>query len=283
MRKKGEGWAKFLLKMVNGAEDDKPSKIQLRAKNYEGGTVALDSMSVEPDAIYPEDTLWAQVRDFLAAAQDDANGNDSSGPFGYCLVAVDEHGDIMGRSPAIKFHNEDADEGLESLEPSNSKGLLGQLMRHNETFLKTTLHTLVQQNQQLTGMVETMYQQQTLIEQRRLEAFERSEAAASLEHERAMERKEKELQRENMQAVIQQIKPHVPALMARLLSRATSKDGPADEVSRELAMTFKHWADSIPRERYEKVMSALGQDHATTLVEILGAAEKIAEEGEVSA
>ena len=281
-RTKGEGWERAVAKWL--AADERPLRIELRTRSsVDEPAVGLDSWSPDPHPVACDRSeISARVAEFIASAQSDANESDNRGPFAYCLYALDEDGDILERSPAMKFFNDEMDDlALGETEPATLKGITSQLMRHLEATTKLALHTSVQQNAQLTDIVRSYQQRELEMEQKRYAAFEKYETAVSLEHERALARQQAVEQSRRFDGIVKQITPHIPAVIGRLLAR-TAVPGAVGETDAAVATTLKSFFESIPPEKLMAVADVLGQDHMASLAEIMMAVDTLSRKAQAA-
>jgi hypothetical protein len=228
-RVKGENWRAAIKKWLaelRGIPGAGSLRVELVESRSEGGhSVALDSWAIgEHDE--PTDTdIRTKVDEFLLAAQEDTDARDTRGPFSYCLMGRDTEDDRpLGRTAGLRFFNDSADENFgEGLEPANSRGLLGQLMRHNEAMAKTMTSQSASYVEGLARMVTTLQQQALDTERRRIEAFEKYEQAATLKHDRDLAAIKAAGEQERMDAMFKQFQPYIPVVMAKIASTMSGK------------------------------------------------------------
>lgn len=278
-RRRGENWAKWLEKRLG--EDERPHHFELRSRGSEGATIAIDSWKPDPGDSFDSIEVWDKVSEFLAAAQDDVNGFEGE-KMAYAVFAVDEMGDVLGRSGAVVFHNDNVDEQLDTLEPATSRGFFGQMMRHNEGYAKLAMGSLQAQNEQLTRIVTMFMENQGKIEQRRIESWERFEEASSLKHERDLQMQAQKDQKAMQQQVVAQLTPHIPVLAAKLLSSLSQGNAPTGDETRMLAQTVCSVFDGLPPDRQKALAEALGPEYGGALSEVLQAAKTMAGEPEAA-
>lgn len=280
-RMKGEGWERSIGKWLTSEE--RPVRIELRTRTgVDEAAVALDSWTPDLHARHDRSEISDKVAEFIASAQADANESDSRGPFAYCLYGLDEDGDTLERSPAMKFFNEEVDDlALGETEPATLKGITSQLMRHLEATTKLALHTSSHQNAMLSELVQAYQRREIETENKRFAAFEKYEAAASLEHERALARQQASEQSRRFDGIVKQITPHIPAVVGRLLAR-NATPGMINESDAAVATTLKSFFESIPPEKLMAVADVLGQDHMASLGEIMMAVDTLSRKAEAA-
>lgn len=291
---KGAGWIRRIQEWVEREDEDRPEKLQLREVGIEGGSIPILEWPLKGDIDPP--MIQAKVREFLAEAQDHANNSAQSGPIGLAVYGVDAEGSILGKTSSLRFFNDDPPDDLGSIEGPTPKGLLAQLMRHNEVMMQNsqktasdTIRNLAEQNARMQSMFEE-------VEKRRYESMVAWEEAMTARHERELEIRKQEAKDEAQKRMFEQIAPMLKVVGPKLLGGLAEKAGliPAGQGTEirqlEHGSEFWHVIDgltsvihSLSETELMKLHSIIGTERAIALNELFEAAQKLKGEGEEDA
>jgi len=277
-RMKGENWFKNIRAWIALDENglSKTESIELRQKNPEG-TIPISRWKI-PDDERDDDSVQKRITSFLEQAQNDANSGDGPGPFSYFLVALDDENNIIERSGFLKFFNTEVDESSQGDEPPTQKGLLGQLMRHNEAMMRSLVLQSGKTIESLSNMLMQYQQRESEMQSRQITLFTELEEAYSEKHKRAIELKREETRAVQIDKISDQVVQFLPALKARLL--APSKDGKVvtDASGKKLAEVLLPLISDLSAEQLEGLANVIGVEKLATLGELANILERIKED-----
>lgn len=171
--------------------------------------------------------------------------------------------------------NEEKDDGVLS-EPANAKGLVSQLMRHNEAIMKTALvhasstqialATITKQNEQLSAIVENSLEQQ-------MEAFKLVQELQDNKNKRDIKLLEAQGRIDSRQQLMKQAAP----LFATLVKKFTGKPGEANE-SGAMAQ-FHAFIGSLDETQRNAIVATLTPMQQVALSDMLNGGQDETEEG----
>lgn len=205
-----------------------------------------------------------------------ADGAGWGGTQTYKIVAY--HGDdpkpsarFVYRVDGSRDDDETEDEG--SSEPANAKGLTAQLMRHNETLMKTMMGSMSQIVNSMQRAMSRQSERIEIMERERWTNFQTMEQFASGAHERAMEMRRIELAEESKRAMIQKLGVLIPVVAAKMLNAKTpaQKAEAATQQSQELiaddviATSIKTLLASLSDEQRNTIFGSLTPDQSKAL------------------
>lgn len=245
-----ETLSKFIRRAVRPAADY--TRLSLVQIVVGGGTNILRTDDLSKDTVYDSEKIDEMTADFLATAQEDADGR--SGLSSFCVKAL--KGVTQGeRSPTFRLRAQDSDinsEALGETEPATSAGLLGQLMRHLEADRRQTVQLVEVMSNQSTAVIARLTEQIKHYEDRHWETMVRAEELADERDNREM-KKLKEVNREHrFDEALKTFKPLVPVLMSKL------KGVPADAKAGLHMAALKEVIGDISNEDMEKIVNILG-------------------------
>lgn len=137
-----------------------------------------------PDGGWNGDQIPALRDEILGRAQDDTN---SSGVKlqRFILVAL-EMGENTGPRFPFRIRGEEEEEG-DGEEAPSEKGIISQLMRHNEVMMRTMTQGQKQLIDTLTRQNQILADQNQMLMQKQVEGFQAIEEARGNQHQREME------------------------------------------------------------------------------------------------
>lgn len=191
-------WArKFLFPFDSSEPKVKTLRVSHRAANGKLADIGMWELAGLTEDAWKQTA--SEVNDGLL---DDAEGN--GGVQTYICSLLNAEGEQISRLPLRVAASTDDDEDETSSEPATSKGMLAQMMRHNEALHRTTIGSFAnilrasqEQNGALTILVEKMTE-------KHLEYVTRVENLANEQNQRDLATKEVEASIENRGAFVQQ-------------------------------------------------------------------------------
>jgi hypothetical protein len=161
--------------------------------------------------------------------------------------------------------NEEKDDGVLS-EPANARGIVSQLMRHNEAIMKTALvhasstqialATITKQNEQLSAIVENSLEQQ-------MEAFKLVQELQDNKNKRDIKLLEAQGRIDSRQMMLKQAAP----LFATLVKKFTGKPGEANESA--MQAQFQAFISSLDDDQRSKIIESLTPMQQVALSDML--------------
>lgn len=209
------------------------------------------------------DELRPLIDEVLSRAQSDADG--AGGVQRYLLRAFVK-GDT---SPVSRFSfrlrgsDEDFEEGNAFDDAPNAKGLLTQLMRHNEaimrsanTMMGTAVSMLARQAENANERLEAMTAQRSA-------DFELMEKLRSGQHDRDMEMLQHEASEKRKEAMFEKFSILIPVVLNKL---AGTKVVPSQDPA---ALMIKGFVDTLEPDQFNKILSALKPEQGIALIELV--------------
>lgn len=229
----------------------------------DGEVFSVNIPHTEDCVTIDEGELSTLVTDIETAAHDDAEGL-AAGVQRYKLLIYCKHQSHPFRRIAFRMsagHDEEDEIGL--TEGPNPKGLLGQMMRHNEALMRTavmganqTIGMLVRQNSSQANQMEI------LLRDRRAD-YETMEELKSQHHERDLMSMESENREKRFQMMFEKASILVPALVNRVSGQKLLPESstPFREMVRGLV-------ESMDGDQLGKIMPHLRSDQQLAFMEI---------------
>lgn len=274
-RMKGENWYKNARVWIAPDSDGiaKTDTIELRQKNPEG-SIPITRWKIGDDE-RDDDSLQKKVYGFLEQAQNDANSSDGQGPFSYFLVALDDEGNITERSGFLKFFNTEVDESSQGDEPPTAKGLLGQLMRHNEAMMRSLVLQSGKTIDSLSNMLVSYQSREADMQAKQVELFTQLEEAYSEKHKRAIELLREETRVKQIDKISEQVMGFLPAIKARLLAPKEGGKVVTDASGKKIADILLPLIESLSAEQLEGLAGVIGMEKLASLSELANVLERI--------
>jgi len=267
--KKLEAWLR--AEFAKPRDADHPlKKFVLRSAAPGGRGHDIQTFDVDPDIRIEVEEIPVWAGTIMTNAQDDADG---SGPgvhryvvYSYVKGEVKPVARFMMRVRGDSDNDFDDESGDEA---PTSKGLLQQLMRHNEALTRLT----VQSAASLTGVMARQLESanrlnEKLVEERR-NSFLQLEAAKSEEHERSMQLMLTDNTEKRKDAAFQKLMGLVPLVLNKIVGAKVLPDK-----SDPLMMILEPLITSMSAEQFQAIQSTLSPDQTLMFVELLQAFQK---------
>lgn len=220
--------------------------------------VAVSDRQVDVATFGAPEKAPEDIEDLLGRIEE-ALENDADGLGGvqkYVLLALRE-GRPLSRLPLRVAPAHDDGGGLEPLEsePANARGLLGQLMRHNEVQSRMFAMSMGQVVATMQRTIARLQETVEVADERRLSAVDVAEEMLSRSHERQALTQMVEDNRAAKTTVIETVKAAMPFLMQHL-KKASGADG---------------WAPTRAADLVAKLAASLQAEQLLTLEKVLTA------------
>lgn len=250
--------AAFLRRQLVATRKEPIGTIQLRhaGMNMKGQIVeAFDHESVTVDGIE------SLAEDILSRAQTDADGS-GGGVHRYEVVVTGvEEKRTLARF-AFRVRSEDQDFDGESGEESASlKGIVTQLMRHNEAISRTMIQGVGALVQQLSIRVEKDSLTIDKLLDKRNQDFETIEDARSRENDRELEQLRFAQGREREQWAIGKVEALFPLIIAKISGKPLT--------TTQERTVLKTFIDSLTQEQFMALAKQLTQEQQISLFAIV--------------
>ena len=254
--------------VLKDALHGRASKIQLRHLSVDRkiqGDVASFAVKLDPGS----DEIGPLIDSICDAAQKDADDL-ASGIQNYALYAFfpEDLNYLPRKVFRVIGENEDFERELSPSEPPTEKGLVSQLMRHNESIMKTMTvsqgymtGTLQRENQRLAEMNEKFSQQQ-------IDFMVLLQDTMDQSHSRRLAEKKEEVGQAMRQAVISKLDALVPVIINRLAGTTVM---PIEDPSFLLMGSL---LESLSTEQQLAFLNNLNETQKPLFAEMLSAYEK---------
>jgi hypothetical protein len=229
--------ARWLNGLLGPDVQVRPDRLALRHISGGERQVDVSTFALPKDSAEDADDLLSRIEEAL---ENDAEG--LGGVQKYVLLAIAE-GRAISRLPLRTAAGLVEGAGIEPLdsEPANVKGLLGQLMRHNEVQTRLLAASVGQVVTTMQRTITRLQETCELADDRRLEAVEAAERLLSRSHERAVMTQMVEDNRASKTAIFQTVKVAMPFLL-HYLKKATGlqgEDTPVGKLVGQLASSLE--------------------------------------------
>jgi hypothetical protein len=259
-------WLRRMI-LVEERDEGRCTKLVLRqVKNSRGGGEDVSSWKV-PSA--PEAEWFDEVIDEIAAeAHQDAGGVGGLVPYQVQAFYQREPDKALARFAFREFAQSDEDvEGDEdAIEPAGMKGLLNQLMRHNEAIMRTSV---LATGQTMGGLIKQISRQNELIESLVDEKFKNLqviEEAMSNKEDREFKRLEAARKGEMIRDAFDKFQALLPIIVAKLAGGKGG--GPVTKESAQRDAMLKSFMASINEEQLGALTSALKPEQQVMVFEM---------------
>lgn len=241
---------------------------KVKISHAAAGTRGNDIETFDVSFPMSDQNISMMADDIISRSQLDADGQGGTGVQRY-VISLHVKGEIrsVGRfSYKMKSSGDEFEDAGD--EPANARGLVSQLMRHNEAIAKimvTSLGGVVHhQTRQLESANETI-ERLTRIN---AENNERLEAANSQAHDRDMELMKENAKQERDKLMFDKLSLMVPVVINRL---AGQKVFDSEDPN---AMMLRTFAESMSADQFNKIRQTLSQEQVVLLMQIMQATQQ---------
>lgn len=238
-----------------------------------GGKGAEVDTIVIPDG-FNGDHIGILLDDICAKAQSDA---DSLGTKlqRYILIAC-EVGKKDGPRQAFRLRGEgDDDDGDEGEEAPTEKGLVSQLMRHNEALMRGVMMLSATQTTAMSRRLEGQEATINRMFDERVKDREAIEAAKSLSHERDMQMLLTSGQEDRKAQLVEKVQTLFPLIVNKLAGKEIIPDGADGDIVQKLAASFT-------QEQLQQMAPLLNNEQQLLMMTLIKAAREKAQKEESS-
>lgn len=235
------------------------------------GTKGSDVDDFKIDARIELDEIPVWASQIMARAQDDADGR-GPGTYQYVVLAM-----LKGEEkPVARFTmrvagNEDLDldeDGTNENAP-NMKGLMSQLMRHNESYARALAMMTAQQVASAVRRQESAERTVERLLDERMKMYETLEQSRSQQHDRDMDLMLADSEQKRKDAVFGKIMQLMPLVVNKMMGSKVLPDK-----SDPLMMILEPLIDSMGAEQFKAIQQALTPEQTLMFVELLQTFQK---------
>ncbi len=249
----------------------------LRQQIFRERTTPLEKFSLramkgqEVDTIeIPEgltgDTISIYTDEIITRAQNDADAL-GTGLQRYLLVALELGAKNGPRFPfSLRGEGEDDDEQTDDGKPTE-KGLVGQLMRHNEAMMRMLVMTTGQTNQVLARRLEQAEKTNESLITQRHEYLQLQEKLIGEQHDRDMQMMLTDGQEKRKDKLIEKLELLAPLIINKLAGKNVLPAGEGGDI-------FKNLADSLSPDQLQKIAPHLTGEQQLLLLTLIKAARE---------
>jgi hypothetical protein len=246
--------------LVKDRKDKPIAKISLRhaSPGTKGNEVETYDLT---ERVYSTEEIPTMAEEMISRAQTDADGMGGVQRYTITLYALNEVRAVLRWPFRIRANGDEFDEAGD--EAPNGKGLLSQLMRHNEALAKTMVHAVAGVTTVMARRLESSDQLNSQLMQKHVESMKILEEAKSEQHTRDMELLTTEASETRKNQMFEKLSLLVPVLINKLAGQKVldSQD--------PTAMMLKSFAESITADQFKKIQSSLGPEQTILLMQIL--------------
>lgn len=245
---------KFLRQQLFRERNEKISAIELRhAASGSKGSV-VDDFEFEN---VNTDNLSVLVDDVIARAQSDADG--MGGVHRYELhILCDKR--VSSRF-AFRLRSDDETDESPGDEAATNKGLMTQLMRHNEQQNRTMVNGIGAVVGMMNRTLERLAEENENLREERRKHWDLIDQAKGREHERELELMEAHRKGEREDMMFEKINKLFPLLLSKLSGKPT-----VDAKERSLLTGL---VDSLSEDQFNKIASALDPEQQILLFTVI--------------
>ncbi len=259
MSEQSKGLEKFIRQQVFRTRATPLERFSLRSAGAGSKGQEVDSFPIPSD--FNGDNLGIMFDEICQRAQDDANGAGSK-VHRYALIAI-EQGASSG--PRFQFRlrgeSEDGDEE-DGEEAPTEKGLLTQMMRHNETLMRMLVMTTGSAVNSMSRRLDHAEAANLELVKQRQEGLKILEAAKTEEHDREIQLMLVAGQEDRKGLLFKKLEMLMPIVMNKIAGKNVMPDGEAGDV-------FQKLADSLGPEQLQKIAPFLDQEQQMLLLVLL--------------
>jgi hypothetical protein len=246
--------------LVKDRKEKPICKITLRhaAPGTKGNEVETIDMS---ERILSLDNIPELAEEIISRAQTDADGIGNVQRYTVTLYALGDVKAVLRWPFRIRANGDEFEEAGE--ESPNSKGLLQQLMRHNEAIAKTMVHAVAGITTVMARRLESSDLTVTRLTEQHHRNMELLEEAKSDQHTRDMELLTTEASETRKNQMFEKLALLVPVMINKLAGqKVLNSEDPA-------AMMLKAFSESISPEQFAVIQRSLKPEQLILLGQIL--------------
>jgi hypothetical protein len=202
-------------------------------------------------------------------AEHDNQSVSEGGSQRYALVAHSEEGEFVARvlftaSPIIEPSGALTD-------TPDDKGLMHQLMRHLETREKTATHLIGTMLSHMSRMLDTANEQNTRLQEERLEVMSITQKLLSEKEERELRREAHESKQRNVEQLMSNVQLFLPALAAKVTGQTIPlEDEEGNETSAE-KIAVHRLLQSLTSEQRQALLQILTPEQMLAVAQLMPA------------
>jgi hypothetical protein len=247
-----------------------PNRVVIRHHSVEGvGTREVGTFPIESRLGRQE--LEALSDEILLQAQSDADGMGRRiQRYGIYVYISAQTSPVA--STTLMFQGEGMEEGGDEpldTEPANSKGLLSQLMRHNEANARTSTLAMGAVVKEQARIIERLTQQNEVLQGKVLAAVELTEELQSAKHERDMAWKQLEKRQQLTGELFEKIQILLPVVANKVLGKPVFPEAIDPRV-----MVVKEWAESLSTSQVDSLRRILKPEQVIALLDAMQATQE---------
>lgn len=220
------------------------------------------------DATHDTGAAIEHVADeILRDAEHDNQSVSEVGNQSYAVISLSESDEHIGRFPFRAQPRYDTVH-TES-ETADAKGIIHQLMRHNETREKTSNQMLGTMMAYMTRVIESVQDENNRMADERLKVMELTQNLLNQQQDRDIKMLEHEAKQENIQELMGNVKLLLPAIASKLTgSAATVTDGEGEKIDPK-GEAMKRFAASLSPEQMQTIQATLSPAQLMALMEVI--------------
>jgi hypothetical protein len=247
---------KFLRQQLFRERSEPITAIELRhaASGSKGNLVDdFDFSSVNTDNV---DSFVDEIQ---SRAQSDASGIGGVQRYELHVITKDKR---IGARFAFRVRGDDEDmDGVAGDEAANQRGLLTQLMRHNEQQNRTMVNSVGAVIAMLQRTNERLEDENQMLREERRKNWDLIDAAKGRDHERELELLDAHRKGEREDMMFQKINTLFPVILNRLTGKEMM---PVED--KNLLMSF---VDTLNEEQFQKILSTLKPEQQILLLTVI--------------
>jgi len=253
---------KWIRQQLSRQRDVRLERFVLRSAQIGTKGSEVETFPV-PDEI-SVDNVGLFVDEIMARAQTDA---DVIGKLvRYNLIAC-EVGRKDGSRFSFRLRGEADDDDSEGDEAPTEKGLIGQLMRHNEALMRMAVMTMGTTNTMLARRVEQSEQANERLVDERSQYFRAMEESKSLQHERDVSMLLASGQEERKNEALKKLESLLPVVVNKIAGREVLPEGQTGDI-------FGTLANSLSPDQLQHIAPYLTQEQQLMLLTLIKAARE---------
>ena len=246
--------------LVKDRKDKPICKITLR--HASPGTKGNEVETIDlTERILSLDNIPELAEEIISRAQTDADGMGGVQRYTVTLYAQGEVRAVLRWPFRIRANGDEFDEAGE--ESPNSKGLLSQLMRHNEAIAKTMVHAVAGITTVMARRLESSDNTVTRLTEQHHRNMELLEEAKGEQHQRDMELLTTTENESRKNQMFEKLSLLVPVMINKLAGqKVLDAQDPA-------AMMLKAFSESISPDQFQKIQQTLKPEQLVLLAQLL--------------